>query len=105
MLSNNMRQTKIGFDQKEYEEMYKGKQTERVWLDFGKVNTPIINYNPIKRTQVDFNQHKMYFMLPPRVDLLPSNVVLFELVYLSSKDTCDDQVLGWGAFPIVNGDF
>ena len=26
-------------------------------------------------------------------------------MYLSSKDTTQDSVLGWGAFPVVNGDF
>ena len=30
---------------------------------------------------------------------------LIELVYLSSKDTANDIVVGWGAFPIVNGEF
>lgn len=27
------------------------------------------------------------------------------MVYLSSKETTDDVIMGWGAFPIVNGDF
>lgn len=44
-------------------------------------------------------------MLPPSMNLLPSNVIIFELLYLSSKNTCKDVVLGWGCFPIVNGDF
>lgn len=30
---------------------------------------------------------------------------MFELVYLSSKNTCQDVIMGWGAFPIVNGEF
>lgn len=51
------------------------------------------------------NGHRMYFMLPPALDLQPSNVILFELVYLSSKETSKDQVMGWGALPIVNGEF
>ena len=45
-------------------------------------------------------------MLPPSLSLLPSNVILFEIVYLSSKeDVTKDIVVGWGAFPIVNGEF
>jgi len=76
-----------------------------VWLDFGKINTNIIKYDPVKKAQIDYNNHKMYFMLPPSVDLLPSNIICFELVYLSSKDTTDDIVMGWGALPIVNGEF
>lgn len=47
----------------------------------------------------------MYFMLPPISKLQPSNVVLFELVYLSGKDPSNDIVVGWGALPIVNGEF
>ena len=55
---------------------------------------------------MDFNGHKLYYMLPPSLSLLPSNVILFEIVYLSSKeDVTKDIVVGWGAFPIVNGEF
>ena len=55
---------------------------------------------------MNFNGHKLYYMLPPSLSLLPSNVILFEIVYLSSKnDITKDIVVGWGAFPIVNGDF
>jgi hypothetical protein len=52
-----------------------------------------------------FHGHKMYFMLPPESKLQPSNVILFELVYLSGKDPSKDQVVGWGALPVVNGEF
>jgi hypothetical protein len=54
---------------------------------------------------MDFNGHKLYFMLPPSSALNPANVILFEILYLSSKNTTADVVKGWGAFPIVNGDF
>ena len=43
--------------------------------------------------------------MPPDIELIPSNVMIFELVYLSSKSSSDDITMGWGAFPIVNGDF
>ena len=54
---------------------------------------------------MDFNGHKLYYMLPPTDQLAPSNVIIFEMVYLSAKNTGKDVVLGWGAFPIVNGEF
>lgn len=55
---------------------------------------------------MNFNGHKLYYMLPPSTSLLPSNVIMFEIVYLSSKnDITKDIVVGWGAFPIVNGEF
>jgi hypothetical protein len=44
-------------------------------------------------------------MLPPNMHLEPSHVIIFELIYLSSKNTTKDIVKGWGAFPIVNGEF
>ena len=30
---------------------------------------------------------------------------MFELVYISGKDPSKDSTVGWGALPIVNGDF
>ena len=54
---------------------------------------------------LNFEGHKLYYMLPPSLELIPSNVIIFELLYLSSKSTCKDEVKAWGAFPIVNGDF
>jgi len=43
--------------------------------------------------------------VPPDIYLEPSNVVLFELIWLSSQTTSTDYVMAWGAFPLVNGDF
>lgn len=65
----------------------------------------MLRYDPVKKDQMDFNGHKLYYMLPPSMSLLPSNVIIFELVYLSSKNSLKDVVVGWGAFPIVNGEF
>ena len=31
--------------------------------------------------------------------------MIFELVYLSNKSSSEDVTVGWGAFPIVNGEF
>ena len=43
--------------------------------------------------------------MPPDPDLLPSNVIIFELMFMSNKDSSNDLCMGWGVFPIVNGDF
>jgi len=102
----NMARTKIGFDTDDYKEIYKGQDTEKVWIDFGKVNSNVLRFEPQKNPNMDFNGHKLYYMLPPSMNLLPSNVIMFEIVYLSSKeDVTKDIVVGWGAFPIVNGEF
>jgi len=37
--------------------------------------------------------------------LTPSNVILFELVWLSTQFAKKDHVVGWGAFPLVNRNF
>lgn len=102
----NMNRTKIGFDSEDYKQMYKGQDTEKVWIDFGKVNSNVLRFDPQKNPNMDFAGHKLYYMLPPSLGLLPSNIIMFEIVYLSSKnDITKDIVVGWGAFPIVNGDF
>ena len=100
-----MNQTKIGYDQQKLDEIYAGKKTEKIWLDFGKANTNVIKYDPFVRENIHLNGHRMYFMLPPALELQPSNIIMFELVYLSGKDTASDLVVGWGALPIVNGEF
>ncbi len=72
VVSTNMNQTKIGFDSNQFDKIYKGKNVEKVWLDFGKINTNIIHYDPMEKKNIDYNGHKMYFMLPPSVELQPS---------------------------------
>ena len=101
----SMRRTKIGFDNDELKLRYKNREHEKVWIDFGKVNSNVLRYDPVKKSEMSFAGHKLYYMLPPNLTLLPSNVIIFELVYLSSKNSLKDVVVGWGAFPIVNGEF
>ena len=106
IIALNMNRTKINYDQQDYKQIYKGQETERVWIDFGKVNSNVLRFDTARNPNMDFLGHKLYYMLPPTQSLLPSNVVIFELVYLSSKDDITkDIVVGWGAFPIVNGEF
>lgn len=47
----------------------------------------------------------MYFLVPPNLYLEPSNVIIFELIWTSSQTSSKDYIMGWGAFPMVNGDF
>ena len=44
----NMNRTKIGFDNDDYKEIYKGQDTEKVWIDFGKVNSNVLRFEPQK---------------------------------------------------------
>jgi len=43
--------------------------------------------------------------VPPRASVRPSMVILFELFMLKSKDYSQDQVLGWGVFPLIDSNF
>jgi len=88
LLSNQMHKTKIGFDVQEFNSLYKGMDTEKVWIDFGKANTNVHRYDALKsESELNFEGHKLYCMLPPNMDLIPSNIIIFELLYLSSKST------------------
>jgi hypothetical protein len=46
MVGAQMGSTKIGFNHDQLQEIYKGKEIEKVWLDFGKVNSNVIRYDP-----------------------------------------------------------
>ena len=105
LMTHNLMNTKIGFDNRKFDELYGGHKGERVWLDFGKGTSNVMRYDPLQSTNITYGNHKLYFMLPPRIRLSPSQVILFELVYLSGKDPSRDEVIGWGALPVVNGDF
>lgn len=105
LMTHNLHNTKIGFDNRTFDELYGGNKGERVWLDFGKGTSNVMKYDPMRSTNISYNNHKLYFMLPPKARLSPSMVVMFELVYLSGKDPSRDEVQGWGALPVVNGDF
>lgn len=105
LYSNFLNSTKIGFDNRKFDELYGEKKAEKIWLDFGKGTTNVVSYNPMVSTNINFNAHKLYYMLPPKSKLQPSNVLLFELVYLSGKDPSKDITMGWGALPLVNGEF
>ena len=54
---------------------------------------------------MNYDGHKIYFVVPPNLYLAPSNVLIFELIWASSQTTKKDHISAWGAFPLVNGDF
>ena len=44
-------------------------------------------------------------MLPPKVNIRPGMVLLFELFLLRGAVVPSDRVVAWGAFPIADGKF
>ncbi len=51
-----------------------------------------------------FNQSVRLFV-PSQAEIRPAMAVQFELFLLKSKDYTNDQVLGWGAFPLIDSNF
>lgn len=81
-------------------------KVDKVLIDFGKQYTQVVYFEGQPNSnELDYEGHKIYFIVPPDIYLEPSNVVLFELIWLSSQTTSTDYVMAWGAFPLVNGDF
>jgi hypothetical protein len=101
-------QTKVFNFREDIEHLKEKMNVDTVWIDFGKQNTKIEYYQCDENEgdgELNFKGHQIYFIMPPDIELMPSNVIIFELIYLSSKDSSEDICMGWGAFPMVNGDF
>lgn len=48
----------------------------------------------------------IYMNVPSNKHIRPSNLLLFELIwYRGNKGKVNDQVVGWGVFPLINSDF
>ena len=82
------------------------RDTEIVKLDFGKQYTKLAEFDGNYFSEdLNFQGDRIYFVIPPDIQLLPSNVLLFELIWLSSQTSNKDYIVGWGAYPILNCDF
>jgi len=66
-MTNNLRNTKIGFDNVKFDQLYGDKNAERVWLDFGKGTSNVMHYDPLISTNINYGNHKLYYMLPPKI--------------------------------------
>jgi len=56
-----------------------------VLIDFGKQHTRIVEFEgEYFSDELNFEGYKLYFVIPPNAELSPSNVILFELIWLSS---------------------
>jgi hypothetical protein len=99
-------QTMYGASKFVEEAKQKYENVEKVLIDFGKQYTKLVHFDAQPDSdEMNYDGYKMYFIVPPNLYLEPSNVILFELIWLSSQTTSTDYVMGWGAFPLVNGDF
>ncbi len=65
--------------QKKYEKV------EKVVLDFGKQYTKLVEHSGEPNSdELNFEGHKIYYLVPPNLYLEPCNVIIFELVWVSS---------------------
>ena len=79
-----------------------GIHIERCQIDFQKQYLGLREFEGNIADREIVLQDKVYLMMPSSLFLLPSNVLVFELVQLSSATSSIDHVMGWGAFPLIN---
>jgi hypothetical protein len=92
-------------EKKEDSEEEDTRPTEKVLIDFGKQHTKLVEFAGAYFSEdLNFEGHKIYFVVPHPLQLAPSNVLFFELLWLSSPTSDKDNVIAWGAFPLLNSD-
>jgi hypothetical protein len=63
----------------------KYENVEKVLLDFGKQYTKLVHHEGEPDSdELNFDGYKLYFLVPPNIYLEPSNVIIFELIWVSS---------------------
>ena len=68
------------------ETKHKYENVEKVLIDFGKQYTKLVHFDAHHDSdEMDYDGYKMYFIVPPNLYLEPSNVIIFELIWLSSQ--------------------
>lgn len=61
---------------------------KKVVIDFGKQYTKLVQFEGKPDSDdMGFEGCKLYFIVPPNLYLEPSNVIVFELIWLSSQTT------------------
>lgn len=54
-------------------------------IDFSKQYTKLVEFDgEPDSNDLNFDGYKMYFIVPPNLYLEPSNVIIFELIWMSS---------------------
>jgi hypothetical protein len=74
-----------------------------VKLEFKKTHTKYVKFDGrYFDNELLFNDY-ISILVPPRLE--PSNILMFELILLSSDTVPKDYVVAWGVFPLVNSEF
>lgn len=63
---------------------------------------PIVTFVTALCFQID---QSVFTVCPSRPDVRPGMILVFELFILRGSVTATDRVVGWGCFPICDGEF
>ena len=80
---------------------YQEKKKVRGWK---RVTKPHLHGGQYYHNELRF-QETLKVLAPTEDEMRPSMVLLFEMFMLKSREFTQDQVLGWGVFPLVNSQF
>ena len=73
-------------------------------LTFKKGYTKFRNFHGVYDDDEFFVDENCYILYPPMNRARPSNIIEFKLIKLSSETSLDDEIVGWGVFPILNSE-
>ena len=73
-------------------------------LTFKKGYSKFRNFHGVYDDEEFFVDENCYLLYPPMNRARPSNIIEFKLIKLSSETSLDDEIVGWGVFPILNSE-
>lgn len=73
-------------------------------LDFIKRHTRYREFHGKFDDEEFYCDENLFLLYPPANRARPSNCIQFQVIRLSSETKLDDDVVGWGVFPIMNSE-
>jgi len=74
-------------------------------LRFLQKHTKFRNFHGCYDDEEFFVDENLYLLYPPMNRSRPSNIIEFKVIKLSNETSLDDEIVGWGVFPILNSEF
>lgn len=73
-------------------------------LTFLKGYSKFRNFHGCYDDEEFFVDENCYLLYPPMNRARPSNIIQFKLIKLSNETSLDDEIVGWGVFPMLNSE-
>lgn len=73
-------------------------------LTFVKGYSKFRNFHGVYDDDEFFVDENCYLLYPPINRARPSMIIEFKLIKLSSETSLDDEIVGWGVFPLLNSE-